>query len=194
MKSDNHTPRRIFLKSSLITGATLSAILTRTSFGKESGKEESKTEDGKPAGAADHFCKGLAGPARLSLATSRIAQEKASDKTVKAFAGFELAETTAVLSVLQDLEIPEPQPDPKDQAVLAAMQAAESGLGFDRAYIKAQIENHQILHDHTAGYLEKSSGGGPAEKHARHLAALALTTIREHMAICQHISQALNNA
>lgn len=194
MKFNNRTPRRVFLKSSLITGAGLSTILARTGYGKENGKEESKTEAGKPSGGEDHFRKGLAGPARLSLATSRIAQEKASDKTVKAFAGFELAETTAVLSVLQDLGTPEPQPDPKDQAVLAAMQAAESGSDFDKAYIKAQIESHQILHDHTAGYLKNATGGDPAEKHGRHLATLALTTIREHMAICQHISQTLNNA
>ncbi|RYD36633.1 MAG: DUF4142 domain-containing protein [Verrucomicrobiaceae bacterium] len=192
MKFNNRTPRRVFLKSSLITGAGLSTILARTGYGKENGKEESKTEDGKSPGGEDRFRKGLVGPARLSLATSKIAQEKASDKTVKAFAGFELAETTAVLSVLQDLGTPEPPPDPKDQAALAAIQGAESGPAFDKAYIKAQIETHQILHDHTAGYLENSSGGDLSEKHGRHLAILALTTIREHMAICHHISQTLN--
>ncbi|MBC7458332.1 MAG: hypothetical protein H7235_08650 [Bdellovibrionaceae bacterium] len=61
---------------------------------------------GNPVAANEkEFRMGVIGPAELSLATSKIAATKASQKNAKEFAGFELTEAIAVTGVLKDLGI-----------------------------------------------------------------------------------------
>ena len=118
---------------------------------------------------AMQFAAGVIGPAELSLATSQIAVERATNAMAKEFAGFELAEAIATLEMIR---------------------AASNGTAFDHAYITAQIENHEFLRDLATAYLRNSAAGtgDMAEKHGRHLATLALATFTEHVALTRRIS------
>lgn len=139
---------------------------------------------------AMQFAAGVIGPAELSLATSRMAVERATNAMAKEFAGFELAEAIAVTTVLRDLGTAVPPPDAKAVATLETIRAAHSGVAFDQAYITAQHENHEFLRDLATAYLRNSAAGtgDMAEKHGRHLATLALATFTEHVALTRRIS------
>lgn len=139
---------------------------------------------------AMQFAAGVIGPAELSLATSQIAVERATNAMAKEFAGFELAEAIAVTTVLKDLGTAVPAPDAKASATLERIRAAANGAAFDRAYITAQHENHEFLRDLATAYLRNSPAGtgDMAEKHGRHLATLALATFTEHVALTRRIA------
>ena len=62
---------------------------------------------------APQFFTGVLGPAELSLSTSQIASEKASQKGAHEFAGFELGEAITVNMVLKDLGTAAPAMDAK---------------------------------------------------------------------------------
>ncbi len=126
----------------------------------------------------------------LSLVTSEIAVNKATDANRKEFAGFELTEAKAVTKVLKDLGTPEPAMDAKAKATLDKIKTADQGAAFDKAYIMTQRENHEFLRDHAADYLKNSSSSTSdmAEKQGRHLATLALATFTEHVLITKRIS------
>lgn len=138
---------------------------------------------------AMQFAAGVIGPAELSLATSQIAVERATNSMAKEFAGFELAEAIAVTTVLKDLGTAVPAPDAKASATLEMIRAAANGAAFDHAYIAAQIENHEFLRDLATAYLRNSAAGtgDMSEKHGRHLATLALATFTEHVALTRRI-------
>ena len=142
----------------------------------------------KPVPSEGLFRQGVIGPAELSLVTSQLAVDKATDKNTKEFAGFELGEAVAVTTVLKQLGTEIPAPDAKAKETLAKLKAAAKGKDFDKAYIAAQLENHEFLRDHAMDYLAKAKGKTePAEMHAQHLATLALATFKEHVAITKRI-------
>lgn len=135
------------------------------------------------------FRMGVIGPAELSLATSRIAMEKATNRNADEFAGFEMEEAVAVTTVLKDLNTPVPTPDEKARTTLQAIERTRKGRDFDRLYIRAQLENHEYLRDLAEGYLRNSMGAtDPAEMHGRHLATLSLAVFKEHVAITRRIA------
>ena len=81
----------------------------------------------------------------LAKQTSELALQKAANPKVKQFAGFEVAEQTAIAQVLTDQLSPPPAPlGDKHAAVLKELQGL-SGAEFDKAYVKAQIEGHSEL-------------------------------------------------
>lgn len=135
------------------------------------------------------FRMGVIGPAELSLVTSQLAVDRATNANAKEFAGFELEEAKAVTSVLKDLGTPVPPMDAKSQATLEKIKSAK-GAEFDKAYITAQLENHEHLRDWAQAYLSTSSPSKTdmAEGQGRHLATLALATFKEHVAITKRIS------
>jgi predicted outer membrane protein len=139
------------------------------------------------------FRMGVIGPAELSLVTSQIAVERATQADAKEFAGFELEEAKAVTAVLKDLETPVPEMDAKSKATLEKIKAAPKGAAFDRAYIAAQLENHEHLRDWAEAYLSNSAPpkSDMAEGQGRHLATLALATFKEHVAITKRITKEL---
>ena len=139
------------------------------------------------------FRMGVIGPAELSLVTSQIAVERATQADAKEFAGFELEEAKAVTAVLKDLETPVPEMDPKSKATLEKIKAVPKGAAFDRAYIAAQLENHEHLRDWAEAYLSNSAPpkSDMAEGQGRHLATLALATFKEHVAITKRITKEL---
>lgn len=135
---------------------------------------------------------GVLGPAMLSLVTSQIAVDKATDPATKEFANFELREAIAVTTVLKSLNTPPPPMDANAKATLAKIKAAPKGAAFDKAYITAQLANHEFLRDLTTSYLTNTAGKtSMAEMHGRHLATLAQSTFKEHVVHTKNILQAM---
>ncbi|MDO7849944.1 DUF4142 domain-containing protein [Hymenobacter sp. M29] len=194
MPFPEENPRRSFVKQSVSAALTLgvgvpvvAALLN--SFPAEAAEGNAPLLSGAPVAATEkEFRQGVIGPAELSLATSQIASTKATQKNAKEFAGFELTEAIAVTTVLKDLGTPVPAPDAKAQATLAKIKNTPAGAAFDKAYIQAQLENHEFLRDLAQNYLKNSAGKTtPAESQGRHLATLALATFKEHVAITKRI-------
>lgn len=141
---------------------------------------------------AEQYYMGVIGPAELSLTTSQMAVEKATNRNAHEFAGFELGEAITVNMVLKDIGTSATTMDATAAAMVERMKAAAKGAAFDRAYIAFQLENHQNLRDLADAYLLNSVGSiDPAEKQGRHLAALMLAVFKEHVAICKRLSAEL---
>ena len=192
--SMNDTNRREFLKTSVKGAAVLGVGLSSLSF-LTTAQAADKTDvsmpgDKKPVTNEELLRLAIIGPAELSLVTSQLAVEKATNKNTKEFAGFELTEAIAVTTVLKELGTPVPAPDAKAKATLEKLKSAEKGAAFDEAYITAQLENHEFLRDTAADYLERTQGSkeNKAEQQTQHLATLALATFKEHVAITKRIS------
>lgn len=190
----NNKNRREFLKTSsmgaAVLGVGLSSLGLLTTAQAADKADVSMPGDKKPVANEELFRMGVIGPAELSLVTSQLAVEKATDKNVKEFAGFEQTEAVAVTSVLKQLGTAVPAPDAKAKATLEKLQSAAKGAEFDKAYIMAQYENHVFLRDHAEDYLKRAEGGkdGAAELQGQHLATLALATFKEHVLITKRIS------
>ena len=139
------------------------------------------------------FRLGVIGPAELSLATSQIAVQKATNANAREFARFELREAIAVTTVLRELKTPVPPMDAKARATLAQIQATPPGLDFDKLYITAQHENHVFLRDLATAYLKNTTPNEPtfAEQQGRHLATLALNQFTEHVELTARILKEL---
>jgi putative membrane protein len=190
MSFTQKTPRRAFVKNSVTNTLALSTAVPLlasllTSFTAEAALPLGDTPN---ASTEKEFRQGVIGPAELSLATSLIAVSKASQKNAKEFAGFELEEAKSVTAVLKDLGTSVPTMDAKAQATLNKIKTAAKGSAFDKAYIQAQLENHEFLRDLAQSYLKNSMGKtSPAESQTRHLATLALAVFKEHVAITKRI-------
>jgi putative membrane protein len=123
----------------------------------------------------------------LAKQTSQLALERATSQKVKQFAGFEIAEQTALAQVLTDAENPPPVPlDAAHAAALSTLQA-QSGPAFDRAYILGQIQQHNALLLIQQGYLENTNRSTGTQ----HIAVLARMSIQQHLAMLQEIQQML---
>ena len=193
----NNTDRREFLKDSLkgtvALGIGISSLGLLASAQAADQSAVSKPNDKEPVTNEELFRLAIIGPAELSLVTSQLAVEKATNKNTKEFAGFELTEAVAITSVLKELGTPVPAPDAKAKATLEKLKSADKGAAFDQAYITAQIENHEFLRDTATDYLKRTEGSkdSKAEQQTQHLATLALATFKEHVAITQRISSEL---
>jgi len=123
----------------------------------------------------------------LAKQTSQLALERAQHPKVKQFAGFEIAEQTALAQVLTDTENPPPVPlDANHSGVLRTLQA-QSGPGFDRAYILSQITQHNALLLTQQGYLENTNRSTDTQR----IAVLARMSIQQHLVMLQEIQQML---
>ena len=185
-------PRRAFMKKSiaLSAGLVLGSNLLQTLDAEAS----TNFVSGSPIAANEkEFRMGVIGPAELSLATSRIAVDKASNKNAKEFAGFELAEAIAVTTVLKDLGTKVPAMDAKAKATLEKIKSTPAGHEFDKAYIQAQLENHEFLRDLAQNYISRGKMAGAAENQGRHLAILSLAVFKEHVAITARIRKELGS-
>ena len=191
----NDTNRREFLKTSVkgaaVLGVGLSSLSLLTTAQAAADKADvSMPGDKKPVTNEELLRLAIIGPAELSLVTSQLAVEKATNKNTKEFAGFELTEAIAVTTVLKELGTPVPTPDAKAKATLEKLKSADKGVAFDEAYITAQLENHEFLRDTAADYLKRTEGlkDSKAEQQTQHLATMALATFKEHVAITKRIS------
>lgn len=196
MKPTQTTPRREFFKRSVTSTLALSAgmPLMASLFTSLTSEAATPLQASPTAATEKEFRQGVIGPAELSLVTSQIAVGKATNKYAKEFAGFELEEAKAVTSVLKDLGTPVPSMNAKAQATLAKIKTT-TGAAFDKAYIQAQLENHEFLRDLAQNYLKNSMGKtSPAESQTRHLATLALAVFKEHVALTKQILSQLGGA
>ena len=140
----------------------------------------------------------------LALLTSRVAQEKASDPLLHAFAKWETSEQEAIGSVLKSMQqmsqngqmaqaFGKLQP-PSDDEVMAMLGDGEkqmlqqmqgmSGKDFDNAYLQGQLQGHQQLLQIQEDYLASGQN-----IHHVHVAQLARPTIQEHIEHLQGMSQ-----
>lgn len=194
--------RRNFLSSVALTGLSVSFVgLAGTAMAQQGAKTPRQPEADSghdypmPAPKAQNeseFRTGVIGPATLSLITSEIAVDKATNAQAKEFANFELREAIAVTTVLKSLNTTVPPMDANATATLQKIKAAPKGAAFDKEYIKAQLANHEFLRDLAEVYLKNSAGQiSMPEMHGQHLATLALSTFKEHVVITKNILKAL---
>ena len=193
--TDAANPRRTFLTKMATAGLGLAALGLAASAEAATKPEQPIADTGHdypmPAPHATtekQFRMGVIGPATLSHVTSEIAVDRATNPAAKEFANFELREAIAVLAVLKSLGTPTPPMDAKSKATLAKIKSSH-GAAFDKAYIMAQLANHEFLRDLSETYLNNSAGHtSMAEMHGRHLATLTLATFKEHVVHCKKIS------
>lgn len=126
----------------------------------------------------------------LSLSTSRVAEEKASDAMVKAFAKWEVAEQETIADILKSMESTgkaegalkppsadevEAMPDPNGKTSLEKLRGL-SGAEFDKAYVAAQLDGHKKLLVIQEDYLKV----GQNREHLS-VTKLARGQIKEHI-------------
>lgn len=134
----------------------------------------------------------------LSLAISRIAEQKAEFDDLKEFAKFEVAEQEAVADVLKSLQNPgqvsgtirppseaevEQHLDQHGREELQKMRAAQAGSQFDRDYLEAQTNGHQQLLRIQEEYLNSGRN-----LDAINVAKLARGLIKEHLQLLADIN------
>ncbi|MBL6458412.1 DUF4142 domain-containing protein [Belnapia sp. T6] len=141
---------------------------------------------GRTFSPTEHLAMTLMG-GTLAKQTSQIALERAVNPHVKQFAGFEIAEQTALAQVLTDVANPPPVPlDAEHQAMLTSLQGL-TGPAFDRAYVQSQIQGHQELLLIQQGYLENTN----RTPDGQHIAVLARASIQQHLTMLQDLSMML---
>ena len=119
-----------------------------------------------------------------SLETSNIALEKAKDAKVKEFAKFEHDEQTTVAEILKSMGLKPPGPDPKMTDVVQKLKGMAAGAEFDRMFVTAQIEAHQMLRQIQEDYLKVG-------KDREHIAItkLVLGMVKEHLALLDDLKK-----
>jgi putative membrane protein len=140
----------------------------------------------------------------LSLAVSRIAEQRASFGKLKEFSQLETAEQETVGHVLKSLEgasvvtgvvKPPAEADVEqhlDQAgreMLQKMRAQQAGAAFDHDYLEAQTDGHQKLLRIQEDYLRSGR-----DLDAVNVAKLARGMIKEHLQLLADISREMSTA
>ena len=135
----------------------------------------------------------------LSLATSRVAEQKASFDKLKEFSRFETAEQETIADVLKSLESAgvvsgmvkppseaevEQHLDQEGHEMLQKMRAEQAGAAFDQAYLQAQTDGHQKLLHIQEDYLRSGK-----DADAVNVAKLARGMIKEHLQLLADISR-----
>ena len=178
---------RRHVMSRLVAGAAGTALLAGTLA-----SSQALAQDPMPMGEAEKKhamdTKMVGG---LSLATSRVALEKASDAIAKEFAKWEVAEQETIADILKTMESGSMKAEgalhPPSEAEVEAMLDAEgkqkladlkgmSGAGFDKAYVSAQLDGHKKLLAIQEDYLKV----GQNREHLS-VAKLARGQVSEHI-------------
>lgn len=133
----------------------------------------------------------------MSLATSRIALEKAKDSDVKEFAQFEVAEQETIADVLKGMKEPgdvsgmvkppskaevDAGLDAKGKQMVEKLSAAKAGEGFDKEFVMGQMEGHRELLTIQEDYLKSGKNA-----QAITVAKLARGMIKEHLTLLKDI-------
>lgn len=150
------------------------------------------TASNTTASNAVEFCQGVMPRAELSLAMSQIAKERARQANTIEFVGLELEEADTVISLLKGLGISPITLDARAEEALQKIENASPGAEFDRAYMTAQLINHEGLYLLADNYLNTSvDARDDAEMQGRRLATLARFAFKEHVVLCTRISHEL---
>ncbi|HEY4108284.1 DUF4142 domain-containing protein [Puia sp.] len=141
----------------------------------------------------EKFREGVMPRAQLSILASQLAVDKTTQPNAKEFAGFELEEAIAVVTVLKDAGTPTREISAEGTQLLEKLKAA-TGKEFDKLYMHAQLTNHEFLRDLAKDYLSSAADkSSPAETETRHLATIALFAFNEHVALSKRIYGEVNN-
>ncbi|MBB3950886.1 DUF4142 domain-containing protein [Aureimonas jatrophae] len=181
--------RRQMLASAAAASVALMAtsVLAQSAMPGEAAMGEAEMKHAKETGMVG----------ALSLATSRVAEEKATDAMVKQFAGFEVAEQETIADILMSMKADPMQAEgalkkPSEAEVEAMIDPAGkesleklrglSGAEFDKMYVMAQLDGHRKLLTIQEDYLK-------AGKNREHLsvAKLARGQVREHIALLEDL-------
>jgi putative membrane protein len=172
-------PRRTVLVALAAAAAQPSFAQTQSAPGGDAGPDEQYLRETSAVGS-------------LSLAVSRLAQQKAQTDDLKEFAQLEAAEQETLADVLKSLRNPGlidgPVKPPSDAEVeqyldrrgreqLEKMRAAPAGTEFDREYLAGQATGHLELLRIQETYLNS----GRNNRDFVNVAKLARGMIKEHL-------------
>lgn len=140
------------------------------------------------AGADDEYIRQTLAAGSLSLAVSRMAQDKLQTDDLREFAQLEAAEQETLVDVFRSLQSPAPtdrttkppgeaEREQRGREELESMRATPAGSEFDRQYLEAQTRGHLDLLRIQEAYLNS----GRNNPNLLSAAKLARTTIREHL-------------
>jgi putative membrane protein len=163
---------------------TLAAAATTSSFAQT--WQDRPLDSG--ADADDAYIRQTLAACSLSLAVSRMAQQKLQADDLREFAQLETAEQETLTGVLKSLQNPAPtgrtikppgeaEAEQRDREELEKMRGAPAGTEFDRRYLEVQTSRHLELLRIQEAYLNS----GRNNLTLLNLAKLARTTIREHL-------------
>jgi putative membrane protein len=153
---------------------------------------------GGDAGPDEQYIRETSAIGSLSLAISRIAQEKSQTDDLKEFAQLEVAEQEALADVLRSLQNPgltegtvkppgeaevEQHLDQRGRQNLEKMRTTPAGAEFDREYLAAQATGHLELLRIQETYLNS----GRNNHDFINVAKLARGMIKEHLQLLADI-------
>jgi putative membrane protein len=186
-------PRRAVLVA--LAAATANSSFAQTQLGPSPGG------DARPD---EQYIKEASAIGALSLALSRLAQEKAQTDDLKEFAQLEAAEQEALADVLKSLQNPglmegtikppseaevEQHLDQRGREKLEKMRAAPAGTEFDREYLAAQATGHLELLRIQETYLNS----GRNNHDFINVAKLARSMIKEHLQLLADIESEIES-
>ena len=138
-------------------------------------------------GSDEEYIRKTLSASSLSLAISRMAQEKLQMDDLREFAQLEAAEQDTLVDVLKSLHSAptertikppgEAELEQHGREELEKMRGAQAGTEFDRQYLEAQTSGHLELLRIQESYLNS----GRNNLNLLNVAKLARTTLREHL-------------
>lgn len=179
--------RRILVAG--LSGAAVLPLVVRFAPGHALAQPASPNAPSNPIDADEYKRRTLAA-GTFTKQASELALQKATHPRVKQFAGFEVAEQTAMGQVLTNQPSPPPAPlGDKHSAALKHLQNA-SGAEFDKAYVAAQIEGHsELLTIQDAFTLGKGQDTASLlATDTAHIATLAKTVIQMHLTLLKELN------
>jgi putative membrane protein len=157
---------------------------------------------GGDAGPDEQYMRETSALGALSLAISRIAEEKIQTDDLKEFAQLEVAEQETLADVLKSMQNPnltdgsikppseaevEQHLDRRGREKLEKMRATPAGAEFDREYLAAQATGHLELLRIQETYLNS----GHANHALINVAKLARGMIKEHLQLLADIESGI---
>jgi putative membrane protein len=121
-----------------------------------------------------------------SLTMANLALEKAHGEKVKEFAKFERDEQTTVAAILKTMD-PGLTPANPPQGVAEAidkLKNARGGETFDREFVSAQIQGHEMLRTIQEEYLKEGKDQGTIN-----VTTLVLGMINEHLTLLSDLKR-----
>ena len=129
-------------RRSALTLIGLTAIVPAIAFG-----QERRSPSGKRGEAAEKYLQKTLQIGALALATSKIAQEKATNAWVKRFANYETSEQEGIANVFSTLGGEPPAQATEDRLSKVRDLRGLSGERFEESYLQDQHDGHeQLLH------------------------------------------------
>jgi len=191
--------------TTLALTASLALALTGTAFAQNSPSSASEKTGNTAAAMGEAEAKHAADTSMaggMSLEASRIALKKAQNPKVKEFAQLEVSEQETIADVLKSMrdqstpatgqvkapsaEVVQTNLDAKGKQMMEKLQKAEAGAGFDREYIKDQIQGHQELLQIQETYLKSGK-----DRENLNVTKLMRGQIKEHLTLLQEIEKQL---